>query len=79
MKIISTTVISDNSIDGDGLSTGLYIMGLKKSIKLIEALDGIDAIFITKDNKVYLTSNIRNNFKLTDADFTLQEDYYYEK
>lgn len=78
-EIISTTVISDNSIDGDGLSTGLYIMGLTKSIKLIESLDGIDAIFITKDNKVYLTSNIRNNFKLTDANFSLQEDYYYEK
>lgn len=70
-EIISTTVISDNSIDGDGLSTGLYIMGLKKSIKLIEALDGIDAVFITRDNKVYLTSNIRNNFRLTDTTFNL--------
>lgn len=78
-EIISTTVISNNSIDGDGLSTGLYIMGLKKSIKLIESLDGIDAIFITKDNKIYLTSNIKNNFKLTDANFSLQEDYQYEK
>jgi len=78
-EITSTTVISDNSIDGDGLSTGLYIMGLKKGIKLIESLDGVDAVFITKDNKVYLTSNIRNNFKLTDTNFTLQEDYYYEK
>lgn len=78
-EIISTTIISDKSIDGDGLSTGLYIMGLKKSINLIESLDGIDAVFITKNNKIYLTSNIKNNFNLTNADFSLQEDYYYEK
>lgn len=32
-KIISSTIISDYSIDGDGLSTGVYIMGLDKSIK----------------------------------------------
>ena len=26
-EIISATIISDNSIDGDGLSTGVYILG----------------------------------------------------
>lgn len=78
-ELVSTTIISDKSIDGDGLSTGVYIMGLQKSIKLIENLDGVDAIFITKDNKIYLTSNIKDKFRLTDTNFSLQEDYYYEK
>ena len=60
-KIISATIISDNSIDGDGLSTGVYILGIDKALKIIEAIEGIDAIFITEDKKVYKTSGIDEN------------------
>ena len=69
-KIISATIISDNSIDGDGLSTGVYIIGIDKAMKIIEAIDGIDAIFITEDKKVYTTSGIdKNILTLTDEEF----------
>lgn len=68
-KIVSSTIISDHSIDGDGLSTGVYIMGLDKSIKLIESIKGIDAIFITENKEVYFTSGIKNKFKLIDENF----------
>ena len=69
-KIISATIISDNSIDGDGLSTGVYILGINKAMKIIEDIDGIDAIFITEDKKVYKTSGIdKNILTLTDKEF----------
>jgi thiamine biosynthesis lipoprotein len=68
--VISTTIISDYSIDGDGLSTGVYIMGLKKGIELIESINGIDAIFITEDRKVYTTSGIKDKFKITNIKFS---------
>lgn len=64
-NIISVTIISDKSIDGDGLSTGVYIMGLDKATKLIESIPGVDAIFITNENQVYATSGIKYNFQLT--------------
>lgn len=70
-EIISTTIISDYSLDGDGLSTGVYIMGLHESIKLIESLKDIDAIFITKNKKVYATSGIKDKFKLINKEFVL--------
>lgn len=73
-EIVSSTIISDYSIDGDGLSTGVYIMGLEKSIKLIEALKGIDAIFITKNKEVYVTSGIKNNFKITNTEFIYKDN-----
>jgi Membrane-associated lipoprotein involved in thiamine biosynthesis len=72
-EVISSTIISDHSIDGDGLSTGVYIMGLEKSIKLIESLKGIDAIFITKNKEVYATSGIKNNFKITNTEFNYKD------
>lgn len=67
--ILSATIISDNSIDGDGLSTGVYIMGIHKAMKLIEEIKGVDAIFITKDKEVYVTSGMRKNFTLTKDEF----------
>lgn len=73
-EIISATIISDYSIDGDGLSTGVYIMGLEKSIQLIESLEGIDAIFITKNKEVYITSGIKDNFKITNIEFNYKDN-----
>jgi thiamine biosynthesis lipoprotein len=69
-KIISATIISDNSIDGDGLSTGVYILGIEKALKIIESIKGIEAIFVTEEKKVYTTSGIdKSIFNLTDEEF----------
>lgn len=70
-RIISATIISDNSIDGDGLSTGVYIIGVSKAIELINSIDGIEAIFITDDKKIHITSGVDEMFTITDEDFGL--------
>lgn len=62
--ISSVTIISDNSIDGDALSTCCYTMGLEKGLNLIESINGVDGIFITNNKEVYMTSEITQNFKL---------------
>ncbi|MFD3157152.1 FAD:protein FMN transferase [Haloimpatiens sp. FM7330] len=71
--LISATIVSDNSIDGDALSTSAYVLGLDKAINLIESLNGIEGIFITKDKKVYVTSGLKTNFELTDKEFTYEK------
>ena len=68
--IISTTIVSDKSIDGDVLSTSTYVMGVTKGLKLIESIKGVEAIFITSDKKVYVTSGLKDSFNLTDKEFT---------
>ena len=77
-NIISATIISDYSIDGDGLSTGVYIMGINKAIKLIEEIKGVDAIFITKNKEVYVTTGIRENVTLTNYEFVYKNGIYEE-
>lgn len=72
--VISTTIISDNSIDADALSTCVYIMGVYEGMKLIKDLKGIDAIFITEDRKMYITPGIRDYFKLTNPIFTVETE-----
>lgn len=71
-KIISATIISDSSIDGDGLSTGVYILGLNKALSLIQSLDGIEAIFITQDKKISVTAGMKENFELCNEEFILE-------
>lgn len=76
--IISATIISENSIDGDGLSTGVYIMGIHKAIKLIEEIKGVEAILITRHKEVYVTSGMRENFKITNNEFVYKNNTYEE-
>lgn len=72
-NIISSTIVSNNSIDCDGLSTSVYIMGLNKSINLIESIKNVDGIFITNDKKVYVTSGLKDNFTLTNNEYIYHE------
>lgn len=64
--LISTTIVADNSIDADALSTSAFVLGLDKGMKLIESLGGIDAVFITKDKKVFVTEGLKDKFKFDD-------------
>lgn len=70
-EIAGVTIISDKSVDGDGLSTTVFSKGLKDGIEFIENLEGIDAIFITKNKDVYITDGIKNNFKITNGQFNM--------
>ncbi|AAK80706.1 thiamine biosynthesis lipoprotein [Clostridium acetobutylicum] len=72
-EVLSVSVISDESIDGDGLSTGLYIMGVKKGIDLVNSIKGVDCIFVTKKKEVYLTNDIKSNFKISNKEFQFKE------
>jgi thiamine biosynthesis lipoprotein len=63
--VISATIISDYSIDGDALSTCAFVMGLEKGLLLTESIKGVDAIFITEDRRIYTTKGINNKLELT--------------
>lgn len=65
------TIISDKSIDGDALSTSVFSKGLQEGMEFVQTLPGIDAIFITKDSKVYITEGLKDNFVLTNEAFEL--------
>lgn len=68
-SLMAVSIISDKSIDADGLSTTIFALGLEKGSELIEKLDGIDAIFVDKDKNVYITEGIKDSFTITNDDF----------
>lgn len=57
-KLLGVTIICDNSVDGDGLSTTCFALGLDAGMKLIESLDHTEAIFITDDYELHTSSGL---------------------
>lgn len=55
--LLGVTILSKTSVDGDALSTSCFVLGLEEGQKLIDSLDNVDAIFITKDYKLIDTRN----------------------
>ena len=62
--LVSVTIISDKSVDGDGLSTSCFALGLEEGMALVESLDGIHAVFITADGELYLTKGLEEELEL---------------
>jgi len=67
--VISATIISDYSIDGDALSTCAFVMGIEAGLKLAESIEGVDALFITENKKIYTTCGIDNELEVTSKEF----------
>lgn len=70
-NIAGVSIVTDKSTDADALSTIVFSKGLEDGLKFVESLSNVDAIFITTDNKVYITNGIRDSFTLENEDFTL--------
>ncbi|MFB9769854.1 FAD:protein FMN transferase [Lactiplantibacillus modestisalitolerans] len=65
-NLMGVSIISKKSMDGDALSTATFDKGLKAGMRYIngKADQGIGAIFITKDKKVYVSNNLKDKFTL---------------
>jgi thiamine biosynthesis lipoprotein len=50
--LLGVTIICDNSVDGDGLSTTVFALGQEKGMELVESLDGVEAAFINEDEQI---------------------------
>jgi thiamine biosynthesis lipoprotein len=68
-NLASVSIIADVSIDADALSTAVFTLGIEEGLKLIETISGAEAIFVTKDRKLYSSSGIQALFELTDTNF----------
>ncbi|WP_338535392.1 FAD:protein FMN transferase [Helicovermis profundi] len=69
-NLMSVAIIGESSIDADALSTITFEYGLEKGLDFINNLENTEAIFITKNKEVYLTTNLYNNHKFTLTDST---------
>ena len=56
-ELLQVTILSDGSVDGDALSTTCYALGLTEGMELIRSLDGVEAVFVTSDYELHVSSD----------------------
>lgn len=64
--LISVTIISDQSVDGDALSTTCFALGLEDGLKFA-VKKGVQAVFITEDYELHYTDGFRDEIRVTDV------------
>ena len=71
--LVSVSVLTDNGLLSDGLSTACFVLGKEKSLPVLEKYEA-DAIFIDENHKVYVTDGIKNKFELVREGYELAEE-----
>lgn len=70
-ELMSTTILTKNSMVADALSTTTFALGVDEGLKLIENTPNVEAIFVTKDKKVYMTSGVNEKLDLTNKEYEI--------
>ncbi|MBG9773439.1 FAD:protein FMN transferase [Brevibacillus laterosporus] len=70
-NLFSVSIITNESADADALSTTGFALGLEKGMPFMESLPNVEAIFITKDKNVYITSGLKGNWELTNEQYKM--------
>lgn len=62
-QLLSATVMAENSVWADALASICMVMGLEKSLEIINALDGVEAYYIFANEKNELETYATEGFK----------------
>lgn len=72
-NILSVTIISKDSIDGDALATGMFALGVENAFETVNQLEDIQMIMITNDHQIYYSAFLSQNIELFDSTYKLIE------
>ncbi len=72
--ISGVTVFSKTSIQGDALSTTLFLLGVEKGLHFINQMDGVEAVFIDKKQGVHLSDGLKERFTLSNKEYRLANE-----
>lgn len=56
--LLSVTILSESSADGDMLSTVCFLLGLTAGMEYVESLPDVEAVFITEDYALHPSSGL---------------------
>ena len=61
-ELAGISIVTEEACTADALSTTVFTMGLEEGTAFIESLEGVDAIFVTREGKISHTSGLENIF-----------------
>jgi len=62
-RCISATIIADSCMGADALATSIFVMGPEDGLKLVESLDGVEALIIDPERNLYKSSGLADFLK----------------
>lgn len=65
-ELAGVSIVSDEACTADALSTSVFAMGLAEGTTFVEGLEGVEAVFVTRDGEVSWTSGLNGLFLLAD-------------
>lgn len=71
--LVSASVIAPMGYIADGLSTAVFALGAVKGKRLLENI-GIEGVLVRKDNKVFVTRDIRDRLEILNDKYILAEE-----
>jgi thiamine biosynthesis lipoprotein len=63
----SVTVVARQATIADGLSTGIFVLGPEKGMALVERLPDVEAVIVSADNRVLVSSGLRQRLSIVRA------------
>lgn len=61
--VIGVSIITDDSMNADALSTSVFLLGSKKGLEFIQNLQGTEAVIVTRDLKLINTEKIEDRLE----------------
>jgi thiamine biosynthesis lipoprotein len=55
-ELISVTVMARDAFDADAISTSVFVLGAEKGLALVESMDGVEALLITRERNILRSS-----------------------
>ena len=72
----SVSIITPNSFIADALSTTVYSLGFEKGMALVDSLENVEAVFISKEKEIFFSEGIKAGkvaYTISNGDFSLGE------
>jgi FAD:protein FMN transferase len=63
----SVTIVSNSALLADALSTGVFVLGPEAGMALVERLPEVEAVMVTADNAVVVSSGLAGRIQITTA------------
>ena len=57
-EVQSVTIVGDDAMTTDGLSTAVFVLGASKGLELINELEGIDAVIIDENRRMHYSQGL---------------------